>query len=863
MTNPAGTPWPGEWVSRSLGIGLVDAPNSRLSLSDLLGLALRRNPRRAHLLVSRVLGKHIPTDPRVVYGAGRLLGVLAGEALGARVDDAEFGIGLLRAALDAPGGPLAGGRANELIRWCDRQIHDADGTVVIGYAETATGLGHAVADSLGADYLHSTRREGTGVPASGGFEEEHSHATTHRLLPSTPGMLSRPAPVVLVDDELSTGQTVINTIVALQDRQPRDRYVIACLVDLRSPADHSRIQQVAANLDVTIETVSLGQGHLNAPADVIERGQRILATHEGRPAVQTAATSALVNRFDLPFWPAGVPDGGRHGFAHRHREGLERVTRKLAGDLAGRLIDRLDRREPARVLVLGTEEFMHVPVRIAGHLADALAPVRPAIEVLFSSTTRSPVLALDEPGYALRTGMQFPAHDGSIDGAQLRFAYNVRSSEPASRFDVIVLVLEAGTGPAAEPLIAQLAQVTNEVWVIGLPMGGRPLSGPEFGSYPAADVTWLLSNLSNLDLEAPTEEREEAIQNGGAHYAESLPVEFQPSAEYQELFLDALSASSRRIAAAIGVVTEIILAERGQDVVLASLARAGTPIGVLIRRWAEFAHNLNLRHYAVSIVRGRGIDTAALDYLRANHDPRSVVFVDGWTGKGAITRELTAAIGAYNEAWLGPHNGADRAGLGFVADLAVLADPAGCAQIFGTRDDFLIPSACLNSTVSGLVSRTVLNDAYIGPGQFHGAKFYADLAASDVSNVFIDAIVAQFPSVASAVSRDWPSRQSSDRRPTWVGLKTVQEISAHYRIDDVNLVKPGVGETTRVLLRRVPWKILIRTDAQDELQHVRLLAAQRGAEVEFVDDLAFACVGLIHPAYTRGAIGADGKAATG
>ena len=40
----------------------------------LLGLALRDNPRRAQLLVSRVLGKHVPTDPRVVHTAGLLLG---------------------------------------------------------------------------------------------------------------------------------------------------------------------------------------------------------------------------------------------------------------------------------------------------------------------------------------------------------------------------------------------------------------------------------------------------------------------------------------------------------------------------------------------------------------------------------------------------------------------------------------------------------------------------------------------------------------------------------------------------------------------------------------------------------------------
>ncbi len=69
-----------------------------------------------------------------------------------------------------------------------------------------------------------------------------------------------------------------------------------------------------------------------------------------------------------------------------------------------------------------------------------------------------------------------------------------------------------------------------------------PLSGPRFGSYRPDEVSWLLTDLSGVELEAPAEEREEAIQSGGAHYAESLPVEYQPSEEYQRLFLDALGA---------------------------------------------------------------------------------------------------------------------------------------------------------------------------------------------------------------------------------------------------------------------------------------------------------------------------------
>ena len=378
-------------------------------------------------------------------------------------------------------------------------------------------------------------------------------------------------------------------------------------------------------------------------------------------------------------------------------------------------------------------------------------------------------------------------------------------------------------------------------------MTPHPLRGPAFGSYAPDEVAWLLTDLSGVALEAPTEEREEAVQSGGAHYAESLPHEYQPDAHYLELYASALAASAPRIARAVGRVTELVLAERGRDIVLVSLARAGTPIGILLRRWAAFRHGLTLPHYAVSIVRGRGIDRLALRHLAEHHDPERVVFVDGWTGKGAITRELTAAL-ALHEAETGER---------FDPDLAVLADPGRCARTFGTREDWLVASACLNSTVSGLVSRTVLNDRLIRPGMYHGAKFYAELAGADVSNAFLDAVTAEFAGVRNTTP-------PHDREPDFAGWAAVDRIVDAYGIGDPNLVKPGVGETTRVLLRRVPWRVLVRRGAPAaDLAHVRLLAKRRGVPVEEVGGLPYSCVGLIHPRYTRGATGADGLAAAG
>jgi len=366
-----------------------------------------------------------------------------------------------------------------------------------------------------------------------------------------------------------------------------------------------------------------------------------------------------------------------------------------------------------------------------------------------------------------------------------------------------------------------------------------PLHGPLFGSYRAEEVSWLLTDLSGADLEAPVEEREEAVQSGTAHYSESLPVEYQPGPAYQQLFDQALTASAGTLAHAVGLVTELVLAERARPPVLVSLARAGTPVGILMRRWARAAHGLDLPHAAISILRGRGIDQVALAYLAATHDPRDVVFVDGWTGKGAITRELAGSVERANAAL--------PAGRGFLPDLAVLADPGSCAPTFGTRRDFLIASACLNSTVSGLVSRTVLTDRLIAPGQFHGAKFYADLAPADVSGRFLDTVSDRFAAVAGQVAADLPALRAADRTPTWSGWATVQRLAAEHGVADLNLVKPGVGETTRVLLRRVPEKVLVRRDAVPDLAHVLLLAEQRGVAVELVDEMAYACVGLIRP----------------
>ncbi|MDQ1496638.1 MAG: hypothetical protein QOG69_3121 [Actinomycetota bacterium] len=356
------------------------------------------------------------------------------------------------------------------------------------------------------------------------------------------------------------------------------------------------------------------------------------------------------------------------------------------------------------------------------------------------------------------------------------------------------------------------------------------------GSYSPREVTFLLTDLSSVPLEVDLATRERQIQ-AGRNYAEMLPIEYEPTPAYLELFDTLLAESAHEVAENVGVLTEKMLAARDGDPVIVSLARAGTPIGILVRRWAEFAHGVSPEHYSISIVRGRGIDTVALDHVVARHGAAPIVFLDGWTGKGAIVTELMDALAAYE---LG-------GGPSLPRDLAAVADPAGCATLFGTRTDILIPSACLNSTVSGLVSRTVLNDKLIKPGMFHGAKVYRELTSSDRSAQFLDAISNEFAAVAGRVRTRVACEQNSEADVDWRGLTTVRRIQAEFGLGNWHLVKPGIGETTRVLLRRQPWQVLVQPARRDALRHVLLLAAEKGVPVVDYPDMPYSCIGLVQP----------------
>jgi Phosphoribosyl transferase (PRTase)/Phosphoribosyl transferase/PELOTA RNA binding domain/TRSP domain C terminus to PRTase_2 len=820
---------------------------SLLPITSLVDLALRRNPKRAHLLVSRVLAKHVPTEPGIAMAAGLLLGLLVRDVLSPLahtvVPDAACRFEDLLA-----GEPIAGtDRAAAIVELCRdlRAQPECPNVTTIGYAETATGLGQLVAESLGSYYIHSTRHAVGGADAVRpytAFEESHSHATSHQLFPTRHSLLSGAGTIVLVDDELSTGATVINTISALHEATPHQHYVVASLVDLRPAADRNRLDDLATELACRITVVSLANGHIALPGDLPAKAAPLVSHFSAQPVLASACGDVSV----LDLTHVEPIRSARFGIS----------AGREADVTAGGIAEELAALVPATgtLLILATEEFMALPLATAVALQERL----PGVTVRYSTSTRSPIAVIDRPGYPVRSAVTFNSHDATVDGPGQRFAYNF--NHDGQQFDRVVVMAEPGTPPAAltgPGSISEAVSRSGAAVQVVLLSAARPFpvpgQGPSFGSYAASDVQWLIKDLSFAQLEAPTAEREAAIQSGRANYAESLPQEYEPSDEYEEMYNDALSRSAVRVAHAVGRVTEQVLALREGSPVLVSLARAGTPVGILMKRWAYQVHGVDLPHYTASIVRGVGLDQTALSYLASHYSPEQIMFVDGWTGKGAIARELAAAVADF----------ARTDGARFSPELAVLADPGHCTKIFGTRDDFLIPSACLNSTVSGLVSRTVFNRELIFPNDFHGAKYYRHLVAKDVSGAFLDVVSERFTEVQHTVlttAAIASAKSMQDRAVDWSGSAAVERISKEFGINNTNLVKPGVGETTRVLLRRVPWKILVRSTSREDVQHVLLLAKLRDVEVVYVDDLPYTCVGLIHPLHMTATTITDKKA---
>lgn len=357
------------------------------------------------------------------------------------------------------------------------------------------------------------------------------------------------------------------------------------------------------------------------------------------------------------------------------------------------------------------------------------------------------------------------------------------------------------------------------------------------GSYPSTDVTVLLDIVaSNAVADVPVAQKEALIQSGQRHYSDMLTLERAPTAMHEQLYTQALAEGTDRMATDIANLAYSLQqlfqgrVSAAQPLILVSLVRAGLPIGVLLQRALADSNQpyaLPSQHYGVSIIRDRGLDSRAIELLLERYPNSPIVFVDGWTGKGAIYQELSRSLEAFSPPTHPHFANIFHQGTG-VIPLLTLADPAGVAWLAASGEDWLIPSGLLNSTVSGLISRSLYTEPQSG---LHRSVFYDNLVAVDHSLAFISCI-------DSARQRsDAPLQQLPVYvTPRYHTAKLIDAVALQYDISNRNRIKPTIAEATRAILRRDPEQVLLAAPDHPDTALLRHLCTQRNITVTVLGD---------------------------
>lgn len=656
-----------------------------------------------------------------------------------------------------------------------RRIYPKGECLAIVFAETAVGIGALAASALGERcFLISTTREE--LPSHRefvSFEETHSHAPLHRLCKRGDIDAKRFDHVFIIDDELTTGSTVKTLVNSLCGE-------FACPISVHA---------FAATLE-SISTLS------NISIDVYAKYTYAKITDTNFPDKYSEDEPELFRLPDKLIYLNSLYDIREGAYCAMLFEECKRLCGAVSDNLGELLAD------VKTVELVGTEELCLPPIMLGNMLAER------GFQVRVHGVTRSPVLPSDAADYPIKTRSVLRS---LYDSGRTVYLYNKVKCD----LSIIITDAEEIDRSALEALCGAC--------------GGKRIAlvswrGPHMRtSLKESDCKLLLKDVTGKISPMNAEERAKQLR-GGVHYSELLPEEYEPGAEYVRLYEAGLVAWGRQTALAVRSVSEQILRAKGRDVVIVSLARAGTPVGVLIKRYLKRVHGISAAHYSISIIRGRGIDKAALEYILARHSARSIQFVDGWTGKGAITRQLAEALADCSEIDLRP---------------AVLADPASVCEIYGTREDVFIPCSCLNGVVSGLFSRTVLRDDLIFDGDFHGAVYLGELAGCDRTYEFIDAIEREMTGLPPYV----PSECSL---PDGSGAEETRRIAKDFGVADLNLVKPSIGEATRVLLRRTPETILLRDINSPLTLHLAELAKEKNVPVREYPLTCYQAAGIIN-----------------
>lgn len=379
-----------------------------IKLSDLFTMACRINKKRSFLFVSKVLGKHIPSDPKNILNIGYLLFSLYIKEI--YNDDIAFNNALNLIEKNEY-------ENLELLEDIEKYPID-ESTLVITFAETATALGHTFFNNFkgNIEFIHTTRENLKSDFDRINFKEEHSHATDQILYPINLDYSDGYSKVLLIDDEFTTGRTCLNIIREIHKVIKVKKYVLISILDWRSKEDIDVLKELEKEIDCEIECISIIKGDFH-----IEHKEQ--AKEESLVINQDKLEDFNIISLDFKKYINSEEKyckyTGRFGLSPKDQEELIELIKENGKQLK-------KYRKYSKTLVLGTGEFMYIPLLLAAEMGDG---------VFYHSTTRSPICDNKSQGYPIQS--KYP-YVNPYDLETINYIYNIEKG----LYDEIYIMFE-------------------------------------------------------------------------------------------------------------------------------------------------------------------------------------------------------------------------------------------------------------------------------------------------------------------------------------------------------------------------------------------------------------------------------------
>ncbi|MGF0616687.1 phosphoribosyltransferase family protein [Clostridioides difficile] len=341
-------------------IDIIDNPLN-LELNDFLDVGIRNNSKRRFLFISKKLGKHLACKPSEMDNLGKLMATIYNE----------------------------------------KNKEESNGTV-IAFAETGTAVGHSFFDYLCGDYefIHTTREQFDELENLE-FLEEHSHATDQNLYFGMLNNFKFGDEIILVDDEITTANTCMNIIRKIQSIYPKKKYTICSILNWVSDENLSKVTRLERELDCKIDFVYLFKGNFKFYID-----EDIISNYNDNYSITKLETissdkvNLVVNHIyvDLEDYIGNkkyVKYTGRFGINRREQFRLKEIVKRESKKITMASKESL-KNEKEKILFLGTEEFMYIPMLFAKEKENQY-------DIYYHSTTRSPIINIDKTNYPIKS----------------------------------------------------------------------------------------------------------------------------------------------------------------------------------------------------------------------------------------------------------------------------------------------------------------------------------------------------------------------------------------------------------------------------------------------------------------------------